>query len=90
MSEVFRVPVRTEGIKIRKAEPTGYDPRKSVVFKFNQTAYSILQLIDGQRHEFDIALAVAEGDKELAEELLPEFRSFLDQCVVDGLVVWKI
>jgi hypothetical protein len=88
-NETFRVPARREGIKLRKAEPVGYDPATSKVYKFNPTAYQILSLVDGQRHEHEIATAVAGGDDVLADELLPEFRTFLDRCASDGLIVWR-
>ena len=90
MSEqTFRVPVRQERIKLRTAEPVGYDPAKRTVYKLNATADEILRLVDGQRHEYAIALAVARGDEELARELVAEFRAFLDRCESDGLITWK-
>jgi hypothetical protein len=88
-AQLYRVPVRKRSLKLRSTEPVAYDPAKATVYKLNPTADEIVRLADGERNELDIALALAGGDEALAQELLPEFRAFLDRCSLDGLIEWK-
>ncbi|MEQ8569393.1 MAG: PqqD family peptide modification chaperone [Deltaproteobacteria bacterium] len=83
----YRVPELEKGFRLRRNEPIGYSGQQSAIFKLNPTAYEILQQVDGERDEMQIAIRCTS--EEQGGAYLATCRRFLERCASEGMVRWK-
>lgn len=77
-------------LRVRRNEPLAYQSTLSKIFEFNEDGDRVLRLVDGRRTIGDILSELANGDERIVAVLAARCEEFLERCVREGALVWKL